>query len=186
MSMSNFDELKNEIERILPNSPIENDLAHAKCVLKWVLKLRPDADEDLQIAALSHDIDRAVTGITEKDNKDHSKYAEFKKEHSMRSAGIIEEMMKRYGYDTPIIDKVRHLVENHEFGGDEDTSILTDADSIAYFELNIPIYIKRNGIDKTKKKIRFMYDRLSENAKSIVRSIDFEDEIRDLVKETLG
>ncbi len=34
------------------------DPRHAENTLDWLLKLKPDADEALQIAALGHDIER--------------------------------------------------------------------------------------------------------------------------------
>ena len=89
-----FDLVKREIENILPNSPLDFELKHSELVLKWVLKLNPDADESLKISALSHDIDRAITKITEKDLKDYSKINEFKKEHAIRSANFISDFLK--------------------------------------------------------------------------------------------
>lgn len=185
--MSKFDLIKKEILSILPKSPLDFELMHAELVLKWTLKLKPDADEALQIAALSHDIDRAVTGITEKDLKDYSQIDEFKKEHSLRSANIISEILKKYNYPQDIIDKVKYLVERHEFGGDYESDILKDADSIAYFDYNIPSYLKRNGRERTISKIQFMYNRLSSAAKKLANQIKFTDkEIEKLVKEALA
>lgn len=185
--MSKFDLIKKEILEILPNSPLDFEPTHAELVLKWVLKLKPDADEALQIAALSHDIDRAITGITEKDLKDYSKIDEFKKEHSIRSANIIGEILKKHDYPKTIISEVKRLVENHEFGGNYEAEILKDADSIAYFDYNIPSYLKRNGRERTKNKIQFMYNRLSNDAKKLVDQIKFSDkEIEELVQEAIG
>lgn len=125
--MGKFDLIKEEIMNILPNSPLDFEVIHSELVFKWVQKLKPDADEALQIAALSHDIDRAVTGITEKDLNDFSKIKEFKREHSVRSANIIENILKKNNYPEKIITKVKHLVEKHEFGGDYESNILKDA-----------------------------------------------------------
>ena len=184
--MTKFDLIEKEVESILPKSPLDFELTHARLVLKWVCKLKPDADEALKIAALSHDIDRAITGITERDLKDFSKINEFKIEHSIRSAKIIEEILTKHEYSKEIIKKVKHLVENHEFGGDAETDILTDADSLAYFDYNIPSYLKRNGSDRTKEKIKFMYTRLSDNAKKLVKDISYSDpEISSLVNEVI-
>ncbi|MFC1755595.1 hypothetical protein ACFL96_19770 [Thermoproteota archaeon] len=57
--------LEKEIQDIISNSPVETDLAHARLdhsrsTREWVLKLKPDADMTLQIAALAHDIERAL------------------------------------------------------------------------------------------------------------------------------
>ncbi|MEK6937549.1 MAG: DUF4202 family protein [Nanoarchaeota archaeon] len=184
--MDKFDSVKKEVQDLLPNSPVKEEAVHSNLVLKWVLKLKPDADEALKIAAISHDIDRAITGITEKDLKDYSKIDEFKKEHALRSAKFIGEILEKHGYPSNIIKKVKHLVENHEVGGDAEQNILMNADSMAYFEHNIPFYLKRNGLEQTKEKIKFMYNRLSNDAKKLVLKIKFEDKkIEQLVKESL-
>ena len=181
------EKMKAEILQILKKSPIENDPVHAQLVLKWVLKLKPDADEALQISALAHDIDRAMTGITEKDLKDYSKIDDFKKEHAKRSAQFISEILRQHNYSESVIGKVAKLVENHEVGGDEETNILRDSDSISYFEGNIPTYLKRNGRDRTKEKIQFMYKRIPENIKTLVDELFFEDkEVEALIKEAIS
>jgi hypothetical protein len=186
-SDSGFEGIRKEIERILPESPLDFELKHARLVLKWVMKLEPSADEALRIAALSHDIDRAVNKITEKDLKDYSKINEFKKEHSIRSAEIICGILETRRYPAETVEKVKRLVENHEFGGDRESDILMEADSLAYFENNIPSYLKRNGLERTKAKIRFMYDRLSDKAKGLVRQMKFDDrEIGDLFRQSIG
>ena len=185
--MTKFDLIKKEIESILPNSPLDFELKHSELVLKWVLNLKPDADEALKIAALSHDIERAITKITEKDLKDYSKIDEFKKDHSIRSAQFICNILKKHNYPQDSIDKVKRLVENHEFGGDEEENILMDADSLAYFEYSIPLGLKRNGRERTKGKIKFMYKRLSAKTKKLVNQIKFKDqEIAKLVRESIS
>lgn len=184
--MPDFNIVKQEIESILPKSPLDFELAHGRLVLKWILEINPAADEALKIAALSHDIDRAMTGITEKDLVDYSKINEFKKEHCLRSASFIVEILRKHGYDQEIIDKVKHLVENHEFGGDKGSDMLMSADSLAYFDYNIPFYLERNGEERTKEKIRFMYNRLSPEAQKLVAKINFADpKIAQLVEEAL-
>ncbi len=52
--MDNLDCIKKKIEKIIEKSPIPEDPIHSKNTLKWVLKLKPDADDALQIAALGH------------------------------------------------------------------------------------------------------------------------------------
>jgi len=185
--MGKFDLLKKDVEELLLKSPILFDPKHAELTLKWLLKFKPDADEALMISAFAHDIERAVTGITEKDLKDYSKIHEFKKEHSKRSAKIAIEMMKKYEYDEQTIEKVKHLIEAHEEGGDEEQTILMEADSLAYFDYNIPHYFERYGKERTKGKIQFMYKRLPQKAKDLVNQIKFEnEEIKDLLREAIS
>ena len=187
MDIDRFEKIKNEVLETLKRSPFEMENIHAQTVHKWVLKLKPDAGESLQIAALAHDIDRAITGIMEKHLKDYSKINEFKKEHALRSAQFISDIMKKHNYSENEINKVRNLVENHEVGGDEEMNILRDADSIAYFEYNIPVYLKHTNIERTKGKIRFMYKRIPENIQGIVKDLNYQDKkIEALVQEAIS
>jgi len=136
--MPNFDQLKSEIEKILSNSPLDFEIRHSQLTLERLLKLDPNADEALQIAAIAHDIERGITKITEKDLKDLSNFNQFKKEHCIRSAEYTKEILLKYKYPQDTIDKVTKLIANHEFGGDKEGNLLMDADSLAYFSYNIP------------------------------------------------
>lgn len=182
--MQNLNNLKKEILNVLKKSPLDFETTHAQLVHKWVLVLKPDAGEALQIAALSHDIDRAITGITEKDLNDFSKIDEFKKEHAERSAQFISEILKMHNYPDVTIHKVKQLVMRHEVGGDQESDTLRDADSVAYFEYNIPSYLKRNGLERTEKKIRLMFERMSPKIKKTVKSFNYVNlEIKRMIDE---
>ena len=58
--MNNIKRLKNRVRSIISGSEVPEDPLHAQNTLEWLLKLKPDADETLQIAALGHDIERAM------------------------------------------------------------------------------------------------------------------------------
>ena len=185
--MNNFEEVVKEVKEVIKKSPVNSDLRHAELTLEWVLKLKPDADEALQIAAISHDIDRGATGITGKDIKGAMGYSEYKKQHAIRSDEFICEILERREYPKGVVNKVKNLVEAHEVGGEYESDILKDADSIAYFEYNIPEYLKRNGEEWTKEKIKFMYKRMSPEAKRIVTMIKYGDEaIEELVRNIIN
>ena len=105
-----FNLLQKEVEKILAKSPIDFEVMHSRLVLKYVLKLKPKASEALRIAAVTHDIERAVTGITEKDLKDYSKIHEFKRKHAFRSAKIVSKLLKKHKYSSSLIKKTFSLI----------------------------------------------------------------------------
>jgi hypothetical protein len=80
---------------------------------------------------------------------------------------------KLYGADVSFIEKVKHLVLFHEIGGDEETNLLRDADSISFFEDNLEYYFETFGSEKTDFKIKYMYDRVSNKAKDIVNGFEY-------------
>ena len=52
--------IKRRIEETVERSRVPEDPLHARNTLEWLLKLKSDADVALQIAALGHDIERAM------------------------------------------------------------------------------------------------------------------------------
>jgi hypothetical protein len=180
--------IEKEIEDIISKSPGKTDPVHSKSTKKWVLNLKPDADEALQIAALAHDIERGFsTPEEDKAKEDFSRYKELKMEHSKKSADIICGILKKYDFEDLFIKRVKHLVEHHEFGGDEETDIIKDADSISFFEDNLEYYFGEFGNDKTKDKIKFTFNRMSERAKEIVKKFEYKNSgLNNLFKEAIS
>jgi len=74
--------IKKEIKNIILQSPFKTDWSHAKSTKKWLLKLKPDADIALQIAALTHDIERGLKSNLDKSSKKFNNYENHKKIHS--------------------------------------------------------------------------------------------------------
>jgi len=163
---------KQKIRAIISKSDVPEDPVHAENVLEWVLKLKPDADEALQIAALAHDIDRAVEKrkILRSDFND---YDAFKAAHAKNSARILKEILNEYRVEQTIIDEACRLAERHEAGGDLCSDLLKDADSISFFEVNMPLYFQREGYEETLKRCIWGYQRLSPKMKVICQKMTY-------------
>jgi hypothetical protein len=163
---------KQKIRAIISQSSVPEDPVHAENVLEWVLKLKPDADEALQIAALAHDIDRAVEK-RKISRSDFNDYDAFKAAHAKNSARILKEILNGCHVEQTIIDEACRLVERHEAGGDPCSDLLKDADSISYFEVNMPLYFQREGYEETLKRSIWGYQRLSPKMKAICQKMTY-------------
>jgi len=180
--MNKFDFVLEDIKTITKDATDKTEYGHLYSVWQWVLKLKPDADIALQLAALGHDIDRSIENQRKK-REDFATYDEYKKEHALLSAQIMCEILRKHNFDETTIAKVKDLIENHEVGGEGDVEVLKEADSITYFN-NLSYYRQTHNQQQTIDKIKFMYDRLSDEAKSIINQIDFNDaELTKLFKE---
>jgi len=158
-------QLEKEIEEIISKSPVKSDPVHSKTTRDWVLKLKPNAGYALQIAALSHDIERSFNGI---------------------SAEIITNLLKKYKYTNDFVEKVKNLVLNHEWGGSTETDILTNADSISFFEGNLEGYFEKFGEEKTRYKIKARLETMSQDAKDKIKSIRYKSKIlNEIITEML-
>ena len=163
---------KQKIRAIISKSNVPEDPIHAENVLEWLLKLKPDADEGLQIAALSHDIDRADESRKVR-RSDFNDYNLFKAAHASNSAKILKDILHKCQVEQSIVDEACQLVERHEIGGDPRSDLLKDADSISYFEVNMPLYFQREGYEETLKRCIWGYHRLSPKMKEICQNITY-------------
>ena len=183
--MNSIDRVKKSIEAIISGSSVPEDPVHSKNTLNWLLKIKPDSDEALQIAALGHDIERAIDRRKVR-REDFEHYDQFKAAHAHNSAKILKEVMLDCGVDKTLIEQVCELVRRHEVGGDERSDLLKDADSMSYFDVNPSHYFNRHGWDETKRRCQWGYKRLSEKMKILAAKLTFEnDELRALMRITI-
>lgn len=170
--MDSIEYAKRKIRSVISKSGVPEDPVHAENVLEWVLKLKPDADEALQIAALAHDIDRADER-RKVSRSDFNDYNAFKTAHANNGAMILKEILHKCHVEQSIIDESCRLVERHEVGGDPRSDLLKDADSISYFEVNMPLYFQREGYEETLKRCIWGYHRLSPKLKRFCQNITY-------------
>jgi len=169
--------IENEIGDIISHSDLPEDYAHAGGVKEWVIKLRPDADWALQLAAFAHDIERAISK-KKVVRSEFSDYNEFKNAHAINSAKVIQEILDKYPLSRKVKNKILSLIRNHELGliNDVDITILKDADSLSFFEANLLAYAERNDESEILSRMMWGYQRLSKRARQIVKEFHYENE----------
>ena len=164
-----------KIETIISRSLVPEDPIHSLNTAEWVIRLKPEADEVLLLAARGHDIERGLRDRRVKRN-DFSDYDTYKQAHADQSARLIGEILEECGLPEDFIARARHLVARHEFGGDPESDLLKDADSLSYFEVNLPFFLKRRGFEETLIRARWGYGRLSLRARGFLAGLKHEDQ----------
>ena len=140
----------------------------------------------MQIAALAHDIDRADDQAKIK-QANFNDYDQFKAAHAHHSAMILKQILHKCQVEQSIIDNACQLVEQHEVGGDPRSDLLKDADSISYFEVNMPLYFQREGYEETLKRSIWGYQRLSPKMKQVCQKLTYSHDVLDkILKETIS
>lgn len=194
--------LEDKIIEIL--KPTKKELIHGQETVKWLNKLYPEAPWEIEIAALAHDIERAVPDIPNmtppKINKiDNEDYSDWKARHAQRSAVIVEHLMRTYLFNDSQIQIVKSAIAEHDTmnknNKDKDLDsnntyifpeagsvAVCDADSARFFDSGLPNYIHAYGLESAKIKAKDMYSRCTAKTKRIISNIDFNKE----VKKSLG
>ena len=183
--MHNIGHVKRKIRALIAGSRVPEDPRHADNTLEWLLRLEPEADQALQLAALAHDIDRA-DDVRKVKRADFDDYDAFKSAHARNGAEILRSILIRCEVERDTVNETCRLVEVHEVGGDPRSNLLKDADSISYFDVNLPLYYQREGWQETKRRSNWGYRRLSVRAKELVNKICYQDEtLMQLLQEVI-
>ena len=74
-----------------------------------------------------------------------------------------------------LADDIFSLVAHHETGGDERAEVLKEADTISYFDVNLPLYYARHSVEETKRRVLWGYKKLSANLKEVVAKMNYND-----------
>lgn len=136
----------------------------------WLKRIKPDADEAMVIAVISHDIERAFLKGRKPPSPDvgGAKWddQEYNLWHGKRSADFVEKFLLGNGFsDRDKINKVKQLIIYHEIGGDEQKDFIKDVDSISFLENNIDLFLSRIFQDASKEEIKekfdYMFNRIS-------------------------
>ncbi|RMG29906.1 MAG: DUF4202 family protein [Gammaproteobacteria bacterium] len=159
MAASPRDCARERIRAVLAHSEVPEDPRHAENTLAWLHRLGPDVDAALELAALGHDLDRATPDRVRRE--DYADYDRFKAAHARRSARLLRRILETCGVDPATIEEACRLVIHHETGGDPRSDRLRDADSLSYFEVNLPLYLAREGEAETLRRCRWGVARLS-------------------------
>jgi hypothetical protein len=185
--MDRLERAARRIEEVIAGSTVPEDPEHSRNTLQWLLELDPEADAALQIAALGHDIDRAVAK-RKVQRAEFADYDAFKAAHARNGAQILTELLEACGIeDAAFLREVHRLVCCHEVGGDPRSDLLVDADSLSYFDVNLPLYFARHGWEETQRRCVWGYRRLSKRSLSVAANLNYSDlELQRLVDTSLA
>ncbi len=173
------------IRAVIARSEVPEDPAHAENTLEWLLRLEPEADEALRIAALAHDIDRAMPERVRRE--DFPDYDSFKAAHARRGARLLRGILEDCGVEAAVTCEACRLVERHEAGGDARSDLLKDADSLSYFDVNLPLYLAREGREEALRRCIWGIRRLSPAARTHLAGLQPADPaLTALIAEALG
>lgn len=136
---------------------------------EWLLLLKPDASEEMLLATLTHDMERAFPGSDSPsiDPKRGVDDPDYNRAHSERSARIVSAYLQKQGASQESIEQVARFIRVHEYGGNDDENFVQAADSLSFLEVNVDSFLNwldtGNSvwdIDAVRAKFTWMYERI--------------------------
>ena len=112
------------------------ELAHAELVTDWVVRLDPDADEALLLAARAHHLRRwSIPRASYPEGR--AGYLKWRRTLHDQHAREVAEILEAVGYDEPTIARVQQLVRKRGLGSDPDVQVLEDALCLVFIETQL-------------------------------------------------
>jgi predicted ABC-type ATPase len=145
---------------------------HFVKTLHWLLQLKPNADMAFQVAAYTHDVERAFKKANGRKRLIYKTKDDLIR-HEKDSGSIMYDFLIKEGATKSFASRVNELISSHEEGGSADQSLLRDCDSISYLEINAPRNLEWLGEvpeSEMREKFDWMYKRIgSARAKKIAK-----------------
>lgn len=166
---------------------VRADYDHALDVWQWVLRLDSGAAEEVQVAALFHDIERLESEASARIEHQSSDYVGFKQRHAERGGMIASVVLRRAGYEEDAIRRITSLVALHEQPGeDEDLMLLNEADALSFFSFNSPGFFDYFDEEHCVKKVDYTLRRLGARGAALLNSIHLRDDVAAVVRACGG
>jgi uncharacterized protein DUF4202 len=148
------------------------ELLYAKRLTDWVLRLCPDASEELRLAARCQHICRwqSPRESYPMTRAGYLKWrADLKKFHAQKSGEILREV----GYDEKTILRVQDLNLKKNFPNDPETQILEDALCLVFLEFQLADLAAKTADDKTINALQKSWDKMSEAARAEALKLNY-------------
>lgn len=135
------------------------EVLFARRVDEWVVRLMPEASDELRIAARGHTLRRWMIP-REQYPKTKIGYRAWRAALNAFHAEQTDAILAELSVDQTLRDRVRDLITKKDWRDDPEGQALEDADCLAFLELKLAAYLDEWGDEKTidilKKTLRKM------------------------------
>ena len=161
------------------------ELLYAQRLTGWVLRLCPDASEELRLAARSQHICRweFPRNSYPMTRAGYLKWrADLKKFHAQKAGEILREC----GYDESVIRRVQELNLKKNFPDDPETRVLEDALCLVFLQFQLAGLAAKTDEDKTINALQKSWAKMSEAARAEALKLNYGEREKILLQRALN
>jgi hypothetical protein len=161
------------------------ELLYAQRLTDWVLRLCPNASEELRLAARCQhirrwEIPRASFPMT---RAGYLKWrADLKKFHAQKTGDILREI----GYDEKTIRRVQDLNLKKHFPNDAETRALEDALCLVFLEFQFADLAAKTAEDKTINALQKSWQKMTDTARAEALKLKYGEREKNLLQRALN
>jgi hypothetical protein len=165
--------------------PQPRELAYAKRLTGWVLRLDPGASEALRIAARGQHV-RRWTIPRDRYPMTRAGYLRWRETLKAFHADIVAGLMREAGYPDEMIQRVRTIMGKRQLGSDPGTQTLEDALCLVFLETQFADLRHKTPDDKMREIVRKTWGKMSERARAEALKLPLSEADRRFVLEAVG
>ena len=161
------------------------ELIYARWLTDWVLRLCPDASEELRLAARCQhlrrwEVPRDSYPMT---RVGYLQWREgLKKFHAQRAGEILKEV----GYPEQIITRVQNLNLKKEFPKDPETRVLEDALCLVFLEHQFADLAAKTAEAKMLNAVQKTWKKMTEQARAMALELSYGEKEKKLIEKALA
>lgn len=160
-------------------------LAHGRLAVGWVRFLRPDASEELLLAARAHHLRRwQVPRSSYPEGR--AAYLRWRRDQKLRHAQEIEVILAEAGYPPVQIERVQALIRRDDLGSDPETAALEDAACLVFIETQLAEMAPRLPRERLVDVIRKTASKMTPAGLAAIAALPIGDAERELLAAALG
>jgi hypothetical protein len=161
------------------------ELVYANWLYEWVMKLNPNAIEQLQLAAKCQHIKRWE--IPRSKYQDGLKgYTKWKKELAEYHADEAGKILKQVGYEEAVIERVRAINLKKNLKTDSDVQTMEDALCLVTLQYQIEGFSLKHDDEKMIGIIKKTWAKMSDRAKEEALKLSYSERVLSLIKNAIA
>lgn len=161
------------------------ELLYARRLTDWTLKLRPDASEELRLAARCQHLCRWLIPRSsyEMTRPGYLRWRADLKQMHARKAG---EILREVGYPEEVIQRVQALNLKKNFPGDPDSRVLEDALCLVFLEFQLAELAAKTSDEKLINALQKSWQKMTPQAHAEALQLHFELREKQLLERALS
>jgi len=170
---------------IVNGVPRQRELVYAQWLTDWVLKLKPDASEELRLAARCQHLCRwtIARGSYPMTRPGYLKWrADLKVFHAEKAGEVLREV----GYPADVIAKVQMLNLKRHFPADPDCRVLEDALCLVFLERQLTALAAKSTEDKVINALQKSWKKMTDQARAEALKLNYTSQEKVLIERALN
>ena len=162
----------------------QKELAHSELMTRWVRRLRPDARDELLIAARAHHIRRWEIPRSSYPAGRRA-YLQWRTALHRFHAEATGEILAEVGYGQDFIERVGQIVRKHNLRRDAEVQTLEDALCMVFLETQLSDLRNEHGDEKVLEILVKTLKKMSDRAKELALELEMPADDRGLLERAV-